>query len=763
MFEAVVGLFSAIARAAPILLVLDDLHWADRPTLLLLRHLARATDPRRLLILAAYRAVETTSGGFALVLADLHREQLLFELRIAGLSEAETAELVHVRTGETPAPAFAQALYRETEGNPLFVEEIVRHLADAGVRPGSAEPDALQRVGLPEGVKQVIARRLARLAPAAVEWLRVAAVIGRDFDAGLLERVLGVPETEFLDVLDEVLETGLVVDRGGDPGRYSFSHALIRETLYEGMSSPRRARLHRRVGEALEAVGDEPKLGALALHFTRAAVATDAGKAIGYARAAGERATAMLAHEEAVEHYSRALEVLERFMPDDAPRRCELLLLLGEAQVRAGGPGLGWAALREAAGIADRLGDSSALARAAIAASRRYLQQPGVIEEELIALLERALARTSAQRTVARVLLLARLCGALYFSPQRHRMQALSREAGEIAEELDDDEARVYACAARRRALWEPTRLADRLAASTQMLRLAQHIGHLEQQLQAHAWLVVDLLEQGEREAVDAQIEAFNTGAARLRQPMFAWHAVVWRAMRTMLAGQLEAAESLAAEALAVGGPAEPVTAGQYFAIQLLTIRREQDRGGELVDATRAFVEQNPHRPAWRAALGNVLALSGREDEARECLEAVAAEGFAGVPADGDWLTALALAGELAAVLGDKARARELYERLVAHEDQIVVIGLGAACLGSCARYLGQLAACRGDEAAARGHFHRALRANAQLGAVSELAHTQVDYADLLGTGAEARKLRESAAATAQALGLARVARRAGR
>ena len=287
LFEAVVGVLSSISARAPVLLVLDDLQWADRPTLLLLRHLARASDPARLLILGAYRATEATAESFGDALVELGRERLISEIAVGGLSELETAELVRVWSGEAPSHAFARALHSETEGNPLFIEEIVRHLAEAGVRASEAGARELQRFGLPENVKQVIARRLGRLSAQATEWLRVAAVIGRDFDSSLHERVVALDEDEYLNALDEALSTGLVVETGSDAS-YSFSHALIRETLYEGMSAARRARIHRRVGEALEADADRDRnLVALAHHFTRAASAEDVDKAITYACRAG--------------------------------------------------------------------------------------------------------------------------------------------------------------------------------------------------------------------------------------------------------------------------------------------------------------------------------------------------------------------------------------------------------------------------------------------------------------------------------------------
>jgi DNA-binding SARP family transcriptional activator len=761
LFEAVVGLLASISASTPILLVLDDLHWADRPTLLLLRHLVRAADPARLLILGVYRATEVV-GAFADALAELRQERLVVGIEIAGLNQHETAELVSARTGAVPPAAFARSLHARTEGNPFFVEEIVRHLLDAGIDLASEGPQELQRFGLPEGVKETLARRLTRLGPQATEWLRVAAVIGRDFDSSLLERVLTLDEDEFLDALDEVLAAGVVTEAAGAPGRYTFAHALIRETLYDGMSAPRRARAHRRVGEALEAAQGRRSryIPALAHHFTRAAGAEDAEKAITYARRAGEQATAMLAHEEAAEHYARALEVLDRFYPEAVERRCELLLLLGEARVRSGERPLGWEAFREAAALAEQLGDAPSLARAAIGASRRYVQPPGVVDTELIAMLKRALEMMSGERTLMRVCLLARLCGALYYSPQRDLMQALSEEAVEIARELDSPEPRAWGCAAQRRALWAAPHLDERLSTSTEMLTSAREAGNLELELQAHAWLVVDLLEHGERDAVDAQIDAFNVGAQHLRQPLYLWQATIWRAMLALLAGRLEPAEQLAGEALASGGLAEPVTAAQYYAIQLLLIRREQARLGELEDAARQAVEANP-APAWRAALATLLWESGKTTEAREQFELLAAHDFKDIPQDGDWMIAITLLADLSAGLGDAARAALLYQLLSPYASANVMIGFAVMCLGPAARFLGKLSATTGREEEAREHFERALRACAALKAPVWLAHTQLDYAGLLGRGTRRRELIDAAERTAGELDLPWVARRA--
>ncbi len=762
LFEAVVGLLNEISAAAPVLLVLDDLQWADRPTLLLLRHLARSARPGRVLLLGAYRATEATINGFAEALSEMRHDRLVAQIHLDGLTEAETAELVQLRAGRQPTPDFARALHVETEGNPFFVEEIIKHLAEAGVQTDRASKRELERFGLPEGIKRVIARRLARLDAQSMELLRVATVIGRDFDISLLERVVELEENEFLNALDAALAAGLIAESPVAMGRYSFTHALIRETLYEGLSPPRRARIHRRVGGALETTRGEKQLTALALHFARAAGAEEAEKAIEYAMLAGEQATALLAHEEAAGHYARAIEVLERFEPDQLERRAELLNLLGEAQVCAGERVVAGASFVTAGDIATRLGDSANLARAAIGASRRYVQEPGVVDEQLITMLRRALEMTAQDRTLTRVKLLSRMCGAIYYSSERGHMREYCKEASAIANELADPEAQAYAWAAQRRANWEPAHLPARLEASTELLRCARQIGNLELELQAHAWLVVDLLEHGDREAVDAQMTAFTDGAQRLRQPQYLWQAEVWRAMRALIGGRLEEAERFAGEALRIGASAEQVTAPQYFAIQLMAIRREQQRFDEIEQPARELVASNPERPAWRTALMTLLWETGQLEQAREHLDALATQDFEDIPRDGDWLITMSLIAEGCARLEDSRRAELVYELLVPCSDGNVVAGFAVVCFGSVERYLGALAHIAGREQRAAEHFERALAANSLLKAPVAMAHSSLDYALLLGPrSARGRDLVGGAAQMAKELSLPAISARA--
>ncbi len=277
----------------------------------------------------------------------------------------------------------------------------------------------------------------------------------------------------------------------------------------------------------------------------------------------------MLAHEQAAEHYARALEVLEQFEPAALSRRCELLLALGEAQSRSGERDRAWPAFREAAALAAQLGDGVALAQSAIGASRRYVQPPGMIDDELISMIDQALAMTSPEPSVMRIRLLARLCGALYYSPERDRMFALSAEATELAAALNDPRATALAAAARRRAYWDPFHLDQRLADSTQLLRSALEASDVELSLQGHAWLVVDLLEHGDAAASTRRSMRSRRAREELRQPLYLWNAAVWRAMRALLAGHLSRPTGWPPKRSPSGLRPERETAPQYYAIQV--------------------------------------------------------------------------------------------------------------------------------------------------------------------------------------------------
>ncbi len=316
LFEAVAALLEAATQERRALLVLDDLHWAPAPTLLLLRHLVRSERPLRLMAIATYRDTELRPGdALAQLLADLRRDESVERMPIGGLDERAVASLLDA-TAEKPQDArLAHRIATETGGNPLFIRELIAHLTESG---GS-------EIVVPEELRQIIDQRVARLSAPAQRALSVAAVVGPTFSVRTVERVMS-DEPGVIDALDEAASAGLLADAGH--GDYGFAHTLVRQTIYQGLGGARRMRLHRQVGEALEASGDAPP-EALAHHFAEAAKDGQARKAAAYALTAGRSAARRAGYDEAAAHYERGLRALEAAGRPDEKLRRELLLALG--------------------------------------------------------------------------------------------------------------------------------------------------------------------------------------------------------------------------------------------------------------------------------------------------------------------------------------------------------------------------------------------------------------------------------------------------
>src|SRR5215471_9550039 len=326
LFEAVARFLRNAADRQPLMLILDDLHAADAPSVLLLRFVARELGDARVLVLGAYRDIEVDRGHpLAAAVAELLREPAARHLRLPGLTEAGVARLIQETAGVRAGDSVVAAVHRYTEGNPLFVGEVVRLLAAEGRLDRIGDPAGL-RLAIPEGIREVIGRRVARLPEECGRLLGLASVFGRDFSLNALEQLSKFSAGELLDILDEGIATGLVAAVPGGPGRLRFTHALIRDTLYEGIPAGQRLRLHQRAGEALETLYAQdlgPHLAELAHHFFEAAAGGQAGKAVGYAERAGQRAMTLLAYEEAVRLFRMALAALGPGQsPEEDRARC---------------------------------------------------------------------------------------------------------------------------------------------------------------------------------------------------------------------------------------------------------------------------------------------------------------------------------------------------------------------------------------------------------------------------------------------------------
>ncbi len=762
LFDALAALLVEIAAEAPLLVVLDDLHWADLPTLQLIGHLVRSPAPERVLFLATARPDE---GGeeLAALLAALRREGVLERLDLEGLDALETGALVAALGGRPRTRAFVEELHGITDGNPFFIEEIVHHLADANGHLGGAI--ALHEAGVPEGVREITSRRLARLGEPARAMLATAAVIGREFDFDVLEEVGPLEGDELVAALDEAVEAGVLVELAERVGRYAYRHALMRATLYDGLSALRRARLHSRVGEALIARRGtqlDPHLGQLAHHFALAAPVDRPERAVDFALAAGRRADRLLAWEEAAGHYRAALRARALVGAADDRLHCELLLALGASQERAGAPETR-TTFSAAADAARALGDPALLGRAALGYAGRW-SQLGRVEEDVAGLLQEALGALPVEDSPLRARLLARLALELYYAGDPDRRLALSAAAVELARRLGDPSALATCLDARHYALWRPENVQERLAVASELRRLAEEVGDPELELEGAGWTVVDLLELGDVAGADIQIAAASRLAAALHRPLYEWWTSQFRCTQAQLAGDFDEAERLAQETLAIGQRGQAENALHVFAQAMFNIRREQGRLAEAEEPVRGFIATYPAVPAWRCALAMLLLELDREEEARAEFDALARAGFDTLPRDAQWLIAMTLLAEVCGRLGDAARAPELYELLAPYAGRNVVVGRAATCNGSASRLLGMLAAVQGEWPRAERHFADALAMHVAMGARPFAARTQLAWGEMelaRGDVARARELLADAIVTADALGMVVVAERA--
>ena len=743
-------------------LVLDDLHAADEPSLLLLRFLAREIADSPLLVVCAYRDIDPAlHDPLTSALAQLVREPCTDQVTLAGLDEPDVTQYIALATGSDPATSLVHAIHGETDGNPLFVVEVVR-LLDAEQRIADGDAD----VPIPPGVRAVIGQRLGQLSEPCREMLVSASVLGREFRLDALARLGGLPGDQLLDLLDEAMTERIVGDVPGSPGLLRFGHALIRDTLYDELTGARRLRLHQRAGEALElvyAADPDPHLAELARHFVAAAPAGGADKALGYARRAGDRAALQLAYEEAARHYETALT-----LAGEPPPRCELLLALGESHARAGDMSASKRAFHEAAELAEAHALPEQLARAALGYGGRIIWEVSRDDPRLLVLLERALAALGDEESVLRVRLLARLAGGplrdASFPPERRA--ALSEEALRIARRLDDPATLAYALHGYILGHHSPEHTHRQLELANEIVDVAARAGDDERVLEGGEERLDALLELGDVAAAKAQLEAMAILARKLRQPAQEWLVIQYRALFALLEGRHVEAQAWISEAHARGGRAQSWNAAVTYRLQMYLLRRQQGRLEEIEDVVRRSVAEYPTYPIWRCVFAQVQAELGHAGEARDTLETLAADGYASVPFDEEWLVSIGMLAEAASTLGDGARAQELYELLQPYGDRVAV-GYPEIATGAVARYLGLLATTLERWADAERQFADALTINARIGARSWLAHSQRDYARMLlargarGDAEQAARLAAQAVANYGELGMQAHAARA--
>lgn len=761
LFDAVDAVLHELASLAPVVLVLDDLQWADEATLMLLAHLVRSPQPDRLLILGTYREGEADrSRPLAALLADLRREHRLERVRLGGLGDDASADLVESLLEElTDLEVPDEVLRRvneQTDGNPFFIEEVVRHLVESGLverfaGDATAAPD-LDRIDLPEGVTEVVGRRLSRLGPDANQVLGVAAVVGREFDLSVVEEVSRLDRDVVVDALDEAVRAGLVAEDPDTVGRFQFTHALVRRTLTDELSATRRARLHQRIAETMEPdVTDEDdvtvvgsgeaerrRLIEVAHHSLAAVPLGDPWRAARHVRRAGDRVLAELAYEQAAALFDAALVTLDGLTPPNREARelrAQVVLGAGEARVLAGDLEGAKAAFRRSIEDAAALGDGELRARAALgfgtALGSGVGFEFGLPSSELVQLLRDALEGLPEGDSEMRAMLTARLGAALASSVDPSDAVPTARAALEMAERLGSPATVAFCLNAMRAAAWARIDREEQRQLTDRLVHAAIVAGDALLELQGRVWQVAEGLEDGDPEAVELAHADLVALVDRLRLPQYRWYLELYGATRALIDGDVGRAEQLSLQALERGGPLGDLNVDLAFGGQTYLQWVERGWLDQLVPIAEEQVARLPTVAAWRAALAQALAAAGRDDEARELLRSTLAE-VATAPPEPLRNPTLASLTDVARRLGDTTSAAELHELMLPEDGQMATIAQMAGFDGAMSHHLGVAAMTAGELDRAEVHLRRAAEQHARLGAPGWEARSVLLLAEVL-------------------------------
>lgn len=764
-FDAVTRLLKQAARAAPMIIALDDLHAADIPSLLLLKFLSREIASSSLLVLGTYRDAQPgASPEAAQLIADITRAGHSLPLR--GLTQEDVALLI-ARTGVEPSPALVVSVHAMTEGNPFFVDEMIRLLRAEG-EVASARPDPSQKLPVPTAVGEILRRRVDALPPRTREYLDTAAVLGREFDLSLQTAVSGLETEDVARALEAAVSHGLIREVEGAPRHYAFVHGLIREALYSGLDPARRRGLHAAVVATLERKDDnEEHVAELAHHSLHALDLVGEERCASFLVRAGDRAMRLLAYEEAAGLYQRALNLGPS--TGSTPRdRYRLLLQLAECLSRAGDISNAREACMTAVDLAREVSDAEALARAALIYGEPGLQG-GVVNETLVSLLEGALRALPQTDSDLRTEALARLALELYFSDNVDRRNALSQQALDMSERVGNPRARASALRARFMASWAPDNPEERLQLAEELKELGNRSHDAALKLHAAARRITCLLELGDVTEMDAELELHRVLATEFGEPSHLWTSRSMLAMRALLEGRFQDAEKLADDAKEIGWERMQQPNAMFAHLnQILTIRIEQGRLAEQVPIIESLHSRFPRLRGWRGLLALAYLESGRGPEGRDLYRQAIAS-CPQWPRDSNWLHAIGWLAEVCAELGDRDGASLLYDALAPYLGRIELVCMPHPVIfwGSTSRHLGLLGTVLERYRAAEQHFEDAIAIHRRLGARGYLARTQIEWAEMLVRRDEpadrmhALRLLDDALPSAISMGLERLEARA--
>ena len=777
LFESLDTWLGRMAARHPVLLVLDDLHWADQSSLLLLPHLMRAARSTPLLVAAMYRNTVAGRNEFETALPSLSRDIDCRRLPLRGLERHAVATLLECAVGRPfgqRESGMVAMLERETAGNPFFLLEMARHLSesdafntDADIGSASLDEPGTTPGGIPESARDMIRSRLRQLSDGCAEILAIASLVGDRFDADLLASAASLDDTVITELLEEAARAGLIteIDEGadGEPDHWRFFHSLTRRVTAEELSRSRRARLHHQIGEALESRPGVPP-ARLAHHFGASARSSTAEKTVGYERLAGERALREVAAEVAVRHFRRALELLDRFGSGDQVLRCEVLLELAGAHDRAGEYALRDERFAEAADAARRAGSDDLLRRAA-------LGYGGIIPATVApdpraqALLTEALERTGEEVSGARATILARLAHWLHNARPYPERLTLSDRAVAMARYAGDRRTLAVVLLHRCFTLEGPGDVDDALKVAGEIGTIAHEVADPELTLESLRVRLAAQFEKGDQRAAEAAAREMRTLAEEVGHPEFICLAAMWDVTVANLEGRFTDAEELGARLdrrlQRLGHPqADAVTMTQTF------VRRwMQGHAAEFIPVFEALSASNPANHAWPAAAAWCLAEADAHRRATALLRRIGPSAATEADKNYQWWAVIVGLADAASLTGDTEQARVLYDLAAPYAGNNCTLGT-VAFLGAADHWLGVLAGAAGRYDEAIAHLDAALARHQDMGARPWIALTQEAYVNVLamrGRAADADRasaLRKSAMITADELGLAVITHR---
>jgi hypothetical protein len=607
---------------------------------------------------------------------------------------------------EEVSAAVAEELWRRANGNPFFVVQLLRALSGhAPASEGRAGSLGLGLTELPENVVKAVEARVATLGPRGSRALSVAALIGTEFSTKVLAKALGQNDARVARDLEGARRADLVKELGLD--RWCFSHDIVREALESASGVSARSRVHLAIARALEAVA--PGEHAALAHHLSLAPENEAAAAARSA-AAADQAMARLAYGEAASWYARSVELYRSAGEDASQRTCELQVKQGEA-AKAAGSASHREVLLEAGRLAKHLRDPALMARAALANGRGGWSFAGLVDTERTAALEDAIAAQvpGDSPSPCHAKLLSALAGELVFTPERDRRHRLAREALCEARRVGDDASFVDVAGAATIAMWEAPLVDEFSAIAEEALAPALRLGDPERLFQVQRRRYLSALDKGEMATATELVAEMAGIAADLGQPTLRWYAMMFEATLEMVHGRLDEAEALIQGALRLGEIGPGAVDGQvWYLVELMLLRYEQGRLGELASALAGLAKDFPLLPTVRAGLALAHIEAGDTTSAARIFDASAAKGFDEHPSiDCTWMCYVACFAEVAYRLGRSEQARQLYAALVPYRH--LAVACGTVCYGSAEHYLGLLAATFGGAQLAEDHLSAAL------------------------------------------------------